>query len=178
MFHPELISMDYVSMMSRTHKKPQYFFWNCGEQYFLGNWRGGGISPKNRSKSKNDEKQDRRNVFKWCSSFNILIDFKHILGAESDGADRFLKKCAQSAFLGPGGQNGGQIGVNLPKSVLIWSMSAENLHLKVFSHEKVDGGIEIWIWKRFSPFLGALGSKRGSNRGQTANIPLNLIFWG
>ena len=26
MFHPELISMDYVSMMSRTHKNPQYFF--------------------------------------------------------------------------------------------------------------------------------------------------------
>ena len=118
MFHPELISMDYVSMMSRTHKKPQYFFWNCGEQYFFGNWRGGGISPKNRSKSKNDEKQDRQNVFKRCSSFNISIDFKHILGAESDGADRFFKKCAKSAFLGPGwsksGSNRGQ-----PTKILI-----------------------------------------------------------
>ena len=55
---------------------------------------------------KNDEKQDRRNVHKLCSSFNDLVDFKHILGAESDGVDRFLKKCAQSAFLGPGDQNG------------------------------------------------------------------------
>ena len=71
----------------------------------------------------------------------MLVDFKHILGAESDGANRFLKRCAQSAFLGPGGQNGGQTGVNLQKSLLIWSISAKNLDLEGFSHEKVDGGI-------------------------------------
>ena len=41
------------------------------------------------------------------------------MGAESSGTDRFLKKSAQSAFLGPGGQSGGQIGVktaNSPKT--------------------------------------------------------------
>ena len=65
-------------------------------------------------------------------SFNILIDFKHILGAESDIADRILKKWVQSAFLGPGGQNGGQIMVTLQKSLLIWSMSAKNLNFEVF----------------------------------------------
>ena len=102
MFHPELISMDYVSMMSRTHKKPKYFFWNCGEQYFLGNWRGGGISPKNRSKSKNDEKQDRRNVFKWCSSFNILIDFKHILVLNPMVPTAFWKNVPKVHFWAPG----------------------------------------------------------------------------
>ena len=100
-----------------------------------------------------------------CCSHSYFIDFIHILGAKSDGADRFLKKCAQSAFLGPGDQNGGQIGVKLPKSLLIWWLVAKNLHRKVFSHEKFDGDIQFWIPVRFDPFLGRWGSKRGSKRG-------------
>ena len=33
---PELISPDFVYRVYRDHKKPQYFFLNCGERYFLG----------------------------------------------------------------------------------------------------------------------------------------------
>ena len=35
-------------------------------------------------------------------NFFILIVFVYIFRAENDAAGRFLKKCAQSAFLGPG----------------------------------------------------------------------------
>ena len=39
-------------------------------------------------------------------NFFFLGDFKHNLDAENDGGSRFLKKSAQSGFLGPGGQVG------------------------------------------------------------------------
>ena len=84
-------------------------------------------------------------------------------------------------FWGPWGQNGGQIEVKLQISHLIWSLGAKNLHWEVFSHEKVGGGIQIWIPKRFHPFLGHWGSKqgsKGSKRGQTrVKMPISLLIW-
>ena len=46
-------------------------------------------------------------------NFFFLGDFKHNLDAENDGAGRFLKKSAQSGFLGPGGQVGVKKGVKI-----------------------------------------------------------------
>ena len=97
-------------------------------------------------------------------NFFILVVFVYIFRAENDAAGRFFKTCAQSAFLGPRVQNGGQIVVRTANSLEI-DGSKLKICIDTFFHMR--NSMVIFVFGSFEN-LTFFGHPRGqmSQKGQ------------